>query len=380
MRKFVAPEFVFGRGARQLAGRYAANFGGYRVLLVSDPGVVAAGWADDVRRSLEEAGLLVEEFTSVSPNPRAEEVMLGTEWYRARSCDVIVAVGGGSPIDCAKGISIVTTNQGDIRSYEGIAKVGRPGAPLICVPTTAGTSADVSQFAIITDMAARRKLAIVSKTVVPDVSLIDPETTTTMDSYFTVCTGLDALVHAVEAFVSLASSPLLDLHSLEAVRLIRTHLEAARDRPQDLEPREQVMRAALHAGIAFSNASLGAVHAMSHSLGGYLDLAHGESNAMLLEHVVAFNYRASPERYDRIGEALGVDLKGLDSRGKMAAICREIHRFKGRLGLREGLVARGVGSSDIPSLARNALVDACIVTNPRQARQRDIEVIYEEAM
>lgn len=384
LRKFVAPEFVFGKGARFLAGRYAGNFGGYRVLIVSDPGVIAAGWVADVRNALHEAGLMTEEFSAVSSNPRAEEVMQGLEHYRSRACDVIVAVGGGSPIDCAKGISIVSTNQsgsqGDILAFEGIDKVGRPGPPLICIPTTAGTSADVSQFAIITDLRERRKIAIISKTVVPDVSLIDPETTTSMDRHLTICTGLDALVHAVEAYVSLAHSPILDVHALEAIRLIRDNLHAAQENPHDLERRERVMRAALHAGIAFSNASLGAVHAMSHSLGGFLDLPHGESNALLLDHVIAFNYTAASDRFDRIGEAFGLDLRGMSGRAKMRAIRAEIRQFKRRLGLVEGLGVRGVDRDDVGDLARKAVVDACLVTNPRPAGQRDVEVIYEEAI
>ncbi len=380
LRKFVAPEFVFGCGSRRLAGQYAANFGGWRVLLVSDAGVVAAGWAAEVRASLEAAGLQVEEFTAVSPNPRTDEVMAGIEVYRRHGCDVIVAVGGGSPMDCAKGISILSTNGGNIRAFEGVDKVERPGAPLICIPTTAGNSADVSQFAIITEPRQRRKLAIISKAVVPDVSLIDPETTTTMDPQLTVFTGLDALVHAVEAFVSLAHSPFLDLHSLEAVRLVRAHLPTARQYPDDLDAREQIMRAALHAGIAFSNASLGAVHAMSHSLGGAFDLPHGESNALLLEHVTAFNYSAAPERYDRIGEALGLDLRGMAAKAKADALFTAIRDFKAALGIAEGLRHRGIAHSDIGELSRNALGDACIVTNPRRAGQRDVEVIFEEAL
>jgi alcohol dehydrogenase class IV len=380
LRKFVTPEFIFGRGARFLAGRYAGNFGGCRVMLVTDPGVIAAGWAAEVRGALEEAGMQVYPFSGVSANPRAEEVMAGVESYRSHRCDVIVAVGGGSPIDCAKGISIASTNQQNILSFEGIDKVGNPGAPLICIPTTAGTSADVSQFAIITDRAARRKLAIISKTVVPDVSLIDPETTTTMDAHLTMCTGLDALVHAIEAYVSLAHSPILDIHALEAIRLIRADLAGALEAPHDLERRDSVMRAALHAGIAFSNASLGAVHAMSHSLGGFLDLPHGESNALLLDHVVSFNYAAAPERFDQIGSALGLDLRGLTSGGKRKAIGEEIRRFKAALGLAGGLGSRGVSQGDVADLAAHALADACLITNPRPAAQRDVEVIYEEAL
>ncbi len=380
LRKFVAPEFVFGIGARHLAGRYAANFGARKVLIVSDPGVVAAGWVGEVQASLDEARIGHALFTGVSPNPRVDEVAEGADQYRADGCDVIVAVGGGSPMDCAKGIGIVSTNGGSVLKYEGIDNVDAPGPPLICVPTTAGTSADVSQFAVITNPADRVKIAIISKTAVPDVALIDPETTTTMPPYLTVCTGLDALVHAVEAFVSVASSPFIDMHALEAMRLIKANLMAARERPGDLKAREAMMQASLHAGLAFSNASLGATHAMSHSLGGLLDLPHGESNVLLLEHVVAFNYDCAPERFDRIGEALGLRLGGLTTPGKRNAIFREISALRRRAGVDGSLAQRGVSLGDIPQLADNATRDACMVTNPRRPTKRDVEVLYEEAL
>ncbi len=193
-------------------------------------------------------------------------------------------------MDCAKGIGIVSTNRKNILDIEGIDNVPIPGPPLICIPTTSGTSADVSQFAIINDTVEKRKIAIISKTVVPDVALIDPLTTLTMPAYLTACTGIDALVHAVEAYVSTANSPLLDLHALEAVRLVCTNLPQVLAAPTDLELRGKMTLASLQAGLAFSNASLGAVHAMAHSLGGLLDLPHGECNALLLDHVVNFNY------------------------------------------------------------------------------------------
>jgi alcohol dehydrogenase class IV len=175
--------------------------------------------------------------------------------------------------------------------------------PVICVPTTGGTSADVSQFVIVTDLELRTKLAIISKSVVPDVSLVDPETLTSMDPFLGACTGMDALVHAVEAFVSNAHSPLTDLHALHAVELIYKNLAASLRDPANLELRAPVMLGSLEAGLAFSNASLGAVHAMAHSLGGYLDLPHGECNAMLLQHVAAFNYQSASERYEEVGRA-----------------------------------------------------------------------------
>lgn len=380
LRKFVAPEFIFGIGARRLAGRYAKNFAARKVFVVTDPGVIAAGWSKDVTDSLEEAGLTYAIFSGVSPNPRAEEVMAGAELYQAEGCDVIVAVGGGSPMDCAKGIGIVSTNKKHILEFEGIDQVPIPGPPLICIPTTGGTSADVSQFAIIANRHEKIKIAIVSKTVVPDVSLIDPVTLTTMDSYLTACTGLDALTHAIEAFVSNAHSPVTDLNALEAIDLISSNLLSAITQPDDVEIRAKMMLGSLEAGLAFSNAILGAVHAMAHSLGGFLDLAHGECNAILLEHVMGFNFSAAAERYLRIGEALGLDLRGMSSSEKKSAIVSEVARLKRAAGIERRLAQLGVHRTDVPELTRKAVKDPCLATNPRWASQRDIEVIYEEAL
>lgn len=379
LRKFVAPEFVFGCGSLNLAGRYAANFGAEKVLIVTDPGVIAAGWCGKVKDVLDAAGIANVVFSAVSPNPRAEEVMSGAEFYRGNGCDVIVAVGGGSAMDCAKGIGIVSMNRKHILQFEGIDNVTVPGPPLICIPTTAGTSADVSQFAIIANPRERVKIAIISKTVVPDVALIDPATTQTMDSYLTACTGIDALVHAIEAFVSSAHSPLFDIHALEAIRLIRANLLNTLANPLDLELRTSLMQASLEAGLAFSNASLGAVHAMAHSLGGYLDLPHGECNAILLDHVISFNYPDAAERYLKIGEALGLDMRGMAAKQKREALLKEIAGLKHAAGITKTLRETGTRITDIPELARKALHDPCLVTNPRRLDKRDIEVIYAEA-
>lgn len=379
-RKFVSPEIVFGVDARRLAGRCCENLGARHALVVTDPGVLAAGWPADVVASLDRAGITHTVFSALTSNPRAEEVMAGAECYREHGCDVIVAVGGGSPVDCAKGIAIVAANEQHILAFGGADRIPVPMAPVICVPTTAGTSADVSQFAIITDTAARTKIAIVSKAVVPDVSLLDPETLLTVDPYLTACTGMDALVHAVEAYVSSGSSAITDVHALEAVRLVTRWLPACMRDPADVEARSNMMLASLEAGLAFSNASLGAVHATAHSLGGALDLAHGECNSIMLSHVLAFNFSAAAERYDRIGEAMGLDLGGLGSAEKKARILAAVEALRTEVGITATLGERGVKRSDVPTLARNALADVCIVTNPRPANQRDVEVVYEEAL
>lgn len=380
LRKFVAPEFIFGAGAMQLVGRYLHNFGARKALLVTDPGLMEAGWARKTLDLLESEGIHYAVFSSVSANPRDYEVMAGAELYQNEACDVIVAVGGGSPMDCAKGIGIVCTNRRHILDMEGIDNVAVPGPPLVCIPTTSGTSADVSQFAIINHSEDKRKIAIISKTMVPDVALIDPLTTVTMSPYLTACTGMDALVHAVEAYVSTANSPLLDLHALEAVRLVCDNLPKVLTAPDDLELRNNMTLASLQAGLAFSNASLGAVHAMAHSLGGLLDLPHGECNALLLQHVVNYNFPEAARRYVKIGGAMGLSLEGLPAGAARKAIVAHIDELKRQVGITKTLAQQGATTADIPALAEKALRDPCMVTNPRNPTRRDIEVIYEEAL
>ena len=380
LRKFVAPEFLFGMDARLLVGRYAKNLGARKVLLATDPGVDRAGWSGEAAAALEDEGIAVERFSEISPNPRDYEVQEGAEKYRSLGCDAIIAVGGGSVMDCAKGIGIVVSNGGSVLQYEGVDRVPVPMPPLICIPTTSGTSADISQFCIIVNSAERYKMAIISKTVVPDVALVDPETTCSMDPYLTACTGMDALTHAIEAFASTASSPIVDVHALAAIRLVCANLESAVAAPGDLAARENMMLASLQAGLAFSNASLGAVHALAHSAGGFLDLPHGECNALLLEHVVRFNLSASPERYRQIADAMGIDTRGMEARTVGVRMTEALAGLRRRVGIDGGLGARGVRPDDLAELSRHAVRDACVVTNPRRVEQADARVIYDEAL
>jgi alcohol dehydrogenase class IV len=380
LRKFLAPEFVFGTGALALTGRFAGNLGVTRALLVSDPGVRRAGWLDAVAETLRDQGIGFEVFEGVSPNPRAAQVMAGARAFRLGGCDALVAVGGGSVLDCAKGIGIVVANGGHILDFEGVDQVAEPMPPTICVPTTGGSSADVSQFAIITDEDRRVKIAVISKAVVPDISLIDPRTLTTMDPHLAACTGLDALSHAFEAYVSIGASPITDVHALESIRLIHRHLQESIGHPDQIEPRSQVMLASLQAGLAFSNASLGGVHAMSHSLGGLLDLPHGECNALLLEHVVAFNFAEAEVRYRRIAEAMGIPCDGVSAKVVRDRLLEEVHRVREAVGVSGGLSNRGVERSAVAGLTRNALNDPCVLTNPRRPFERDIEALYVEAL
>ncbi|HWQ65730.1 MAG TPA: alcohol dehydrogenase-like regulatory protein ErcA [Methanospirillum sp.] len=380
LRKFVAPEFIIGLDARLLAWRYAKNFGARHVLIVTDPLIISSGWVRDVTESLDKEGIQYTIFQNVTPNPRDYEVMNGAELYERSGCDAIVVIGGGSPIDCAKGIGIVASNKRNILEFEGVDNVPIPSPPLICIPTTAGTSADVSQFAIINDTTRKVKIAIISKAIVPDIALIDPAPLTTLSSELTAYTGMDAITHSIEAYVSNASSPVTDLQALESIRLMNSFLLQAQKEPKNLDLRYQTMLGSLYAGLAFSNASLGAVHAMAHSLGGFSDLPHGKCNTLLLEHVISYNYDTCPQRYDTIAAVMN-DTNPIHNKEKgLNKILSAIRVLRESLGITETLRDMGVKQEDIPELAKKALRDPCMATNPRQPTIEDIEQIYEHAL
>ena len=380
LRKFVAPEFVFGKGAVSLVGRYAANFGARKPLIVTDEGVIAAGLAAKAIEYLEAENIESAVFSAIDQNPRDFQVMEGAKFYADNGCDLVIAIGGGSPMDCAKGIGIVSTNRNSVLEYEGVDNVRVPGPPLICLPTTAGTSADVSQFAIINDVTKKRKFAIISKTMVPDAALIDPEMTLTMPPYLTACTGMDALVHAIEAIASTASSRITDLHAIEAIRVIRKALPSAVSHGDDPEARDLMMFASMEAGLAFSNASLGAVHALAHSLGGLLDMPHGECNAVLLNHVIKYNFKSAPDRYRLVAECLGIDAGKYPDDSLLPAIMDDIEALESSVGITVRLGEKGLTAAVLPQLALNAINDPCMITNPSIPTQKEMEQLYADAI
>lgn len=380
LRKFVAPEYIFGINARMLAGNFCHNLGGKKALIVTDRGIMQTPWLKEVENSLTQSGIGYFIFSSVSPNPRDYEIMEGVEFYRNNKCNIILALGGGSVLDAAKGIGIVSTNHLPISAFEGVDKIGHPIPPLICIPTTGGTAADVSQFAIINNYGERYKMAIISKSVVPDVALIDPETLTSMDRFLTACTGIDALSHAFEAYVSNASSPVTDLYALEAIRLIDSNLLDSCNNPDDLQLRGKIMLSSLYAGLAFSNASLGCVHSLAHSLGGYLDLPHGECNAILLPHVVDFNFKSVTDRYITIANTLDIPISGLNETQIKNSLIHYLKNLNQSLGINSNLSDKKVTPGDIPVLSEKAIKDPCNATNPKPPVKRDLEVIYSEAM
>lgn len=380
LRKFVSPEYIFGVDARLMVANYCKQLGGKTVLLVSDAGVANTPWLIEIESILKNQSVEYHSFLRVSPNPRDFEVMEGVEVYLKNNCNIIVAIGGGSVMDCAKGIGIVSTNGGSIEMYEGVDKIRTPMPPLICIPTTAGTAADMSQFAIINRYNERYKMAIISKATVPDVALVDPFVLTTMDSFLTACTGMDALSHAFEAYVSNASSAFTDLYAIEAVKLITQNLCNSIANPNDLQLRGKIMLGSLYAGLAFSNASLGCVHSMAHSLGGYLDLPHGECNAILLPHVVNYNYNSSPYKYDYLANIMGCNLLGNYNADIRNELVNYLINFKNSVNIKATLGSNGVKSDIISTLATKAISDPCNATNPKPPCKHDLECIYKEAI
>jgi alcohol dehydrogenase class IV len=380
LRKFVAPEFVFGAGASKLTGQYAANLSIKKTLVVSGPTLDKLGYPGTIIDSLKAEGVNSVLYTDVMVNPRDHEVMAGAEIYQKEGCDAIVAIGGGSPMDCAKAIGVVCTNNRHVLEFEGVDRIEHPGPPLICIPTTAGSAADISQFCIINDTSRKVKIAIVSKTMIPDVSLIDPMLTLTMDKELTTHTGLDALTHATEAFVSNASSAITDLHALEAVRLINKNFLQTLNHPDDIAARTGMMLASTYAGLAFSNAILGAVHAMAHSLGGLLDLPHGLCNAILLDHVIEYNFDATPDKYRQLGNELGASIpKNAPLDEVRDGILEAFRNLKQAAGVTDNLCKMGMSMDDLPLLVKNALADPCMLTNPKFPSTSEVMSIYEKA-
>lgn len=378
--KFVAPEIIFGRGSLSQLGESVIRIGASKVFLVSDAGVIKAGWVDLAVHYLHAAGIETEIFSSLTTNPKDCEVTEGARRYRASGCDGLVAVGGGSPTDVAKAIAILATNGGTLQDYEGINKITHPLPPMVIAPSTAGAGSEVSQFTIIVDTARKLKMSIISKSLVPDIAIIDPELVQTMDVKLAAATGLDAFTHGIESYVSLAATPLTDIHALKAIQLASRYLRRAVSDRHDMEANTNMSMASLTAGLAFSNAILGATHAMTHQVDGLIDQHHGETNASILPHVMEFNLSACPERFRDIAEAMGEDVAGLTPLAAAERAVIAVRQLIADIGLAKGLRELGLSDEFIPLLSENALKDACLVTNPRPASREDIAEIFRKCM
>lgn len=371
---------LLGAGCLAEAARTVKAHGFRKALIVTDKVLVGIGMARRVADLLLEHGVASAIFDGTQPNPTVANVEAGLVLLQAEGCDLVISLGGGSPHDCAKGIALCATNGGGIADYEGVDKSARPQLPLVAINTTAGTASEMTRFCIITDQSRHVKMAIVDKHVTPILSVNDPELMLAMPASLTAATGMDALTHAVEAYVSIAATPITDACALKAVTLISLNLRKVVADGRDLEARDQMAYAQFLAGMAFNNASLGYVHAMAHQLGGYYDLPHGVCNAILLPHVQSFNAETSAARLGDVAAAMGVDTAGMTASRSAQACLSAIRALSVEIGIPTGLAQLGARAEDIHVLADNALKDACGLTNPRRASHAEVMAIFQAAM
>ncbi|MCU1757506.1 L-threonine dehydrogenase [Pseudomonas helleri] len=376
---FIPAVNIMGNGCLDEAMAAIRNYGFRKALIVTDAGLAKAGVATLIAEKLALKDVQSVIFDGAKPNPSIANVEAGLKVLKEHACDFVVSLGGGSPHDCAKGIALCATNGGHIRDYEGVDQSAKPQLPLVSINTTAGTASEMTRFCIITDEERHVKMAIVDRNVTPLLSVNDPELMVAMPKGLTAATGMDALTHAIEAYVSTAATPITDACAIKAMELISHNLRQAVRDGKDLVARENMAYAQFLAGMAFNNASLGFVHAMAHQLGGYYDLPHGVCNAVLLPHVQTFNANVCAQRLTDVAHALGADVRGLSPEEGAQAAIAAIRTLAKDVEIPAGLRDLGAKLDDIPVLATNALKDACGFTNPRKADQAQIEEIFRNA-
>lgn len=377
---FIPSVNVIGNGALNDAMSTMKEYGYRRALIVTDAVLNKLGVAGDIQKRLQEFDILSVVFDGTHPNPTTVNVEEGLEMLRANDCDCVISLGGGSPHDCAKGIALVAANGGDIRDYEGVDRSAKPQLPMIAINTTAGTASEMTRFCIITDVTRHIKMAIVDKHVTPVLSVNDSSLMEGMPKGLTAATGMDALTHAIEAYVSIAATPITDACALKAITMIVENLPTAVEQGSNSEAREAMAYAQFLAGMAFNNASLGYVHAMAHQLGGFYDLPHGVCNAVLLPHVQVFNSKVAAARLRDCAKAMNIDVSAMNDEQGAAACVDAIRKLARQVNIPAGLRDLNVKEEDIPVLATNALKDACGFTNPIQATHEEIMAIFRAAM
>ena len=383
---FIPNVTLVGEGCSKEIPARLKNIGGTKPLIVTDQGIVKAGILKQIAGVLDAAKMKYAIFDQTVPNPTDKNVDAAFAMYKKEKCDSIITLGGGSSHDCGKGVGFLAGNGGKIHDYEGVDKSAKPFPPYVAVNTTAGTASEMTRFCIITDTSRKVKMAIVDWRCTPGVAIDDPLLMMGMPPALTAATGMDALTHAVEAYVSTAATPMTDACAEKAMEFINRYLRRAVANGQDKEAREGMCYAQYLAGMAFNNASLGHVHAMAHQLGGFYDLPHGECNAILLPYVSEYNRIATRRRFGRIARILGEITDGLSADEASKKAIAAINTLSQDVGIPAGLKALGkkygkdVKEEDIPIMTANAQKDACGLTNPRTMTDAAVAAIYKAAM
>jgi alcohol dehydrogenase class IV len=373
---------VTGSGASEQVGEECKKFNVSKALIVTDENLVKLGIPEKVQKSLCQSGIGFAVYDGVNTEPVAEYVLEGLKLYRENGCDFLLAVGGGSPMDTAKAISIMVTNPGSIEDYMGLGKVPQKGSPVVAVPTTAGTGSEVTPFTIVTNTKTEVKMLIGSPFLTPDLAIVDPQLTLTLPPDITAATGIDALTHAIEAYASVKAQTLSDIFCLAAIELIAGNLRQAFNHGDDLEAREWTMMGALEAGMAFSNSSVALVHGMARPIGAYFHVRHGASNACLLGTVMEFSLTGNPARYAHIARAMGINASGLSeldaARQGMEAV-KKLIRDVQIPSLKELGVEKARLEQFAPRMSEDALASGSPGNNPRQASKQEIVELYLKA-
>lgn len=378
---FKAPIIAYGTGTSRNTGEYAHSFG-RRALIVTDTHLDKMGILEGIKESLTAAQVDFTLFDKVITEPIMEYVEEGLKVFIESNCELIISVGGGSAIDTAKGISVLASHKGSIRDFEGINKIDNPGIPHIAIPTTAGTGSEVTAATIITDSARDVKMLIMSPHIVPRIALVDPALTLQMPQNITASTGLDALTHAIEAYVSVKAHPITDALSLHAIKLISENLPQAWSDGTHIEARTHMMTAALEAGLAFSNSSVALVHGMARPLGAYFHIAHGIANATLLATVVEFSILGNARKYANIAHAMGENTHGLSLMDAAYLAAKAVRRLVESLKIPSlgGLgVDEGKFNKVVEQMAKDALASGSPDNNPRKASLEEIVELYRKA-
>jgi alcohol dehydrogenase class IV len=381
IQTFFSPNrILFGIDAIESVAAEVKQLGGRKVLIVTDPGVVEAGLVKAITALLDSDGIAFFVYDQVEPEPPARIVEQCTRYLKDGNGDLIIGIGGGSSLDVAKGTSIMATNEGSLLSFCGVDLVPKRGLPKILIPTTAGSGSEVTRVFAITDEASNLKKAGSSIYALSDVAIVDPMMTLSMPPNITANTGIDALVHAIEAYVSARATPFSDILAFEAITLISENITQAFAKGENIEARYHMSLAATISGLAFSSGGLGAVHALCNSLGIEYHLPHGRTTAMMLPHVMAFNLIGNPTKFAQIAGAMGEDVEGLSDMEAAPLVLEAVTELLNQLKIPIRLRDYGIPQKDIPRLVDGAMnFSHLFVPNPRNATREDVEEIYRMA-
>ena len=383
VQRFILNEVsYFGPGAREVLPKEISRLGYKKAFVATDKDLIKFGVAEKVLKVLDAAGIPYEVFSDIKPNPTVANVKAGVAAFAASGADFILAIGGGSSMDTAKAVGIITNNPefADVVSLEGVADTKKKSVPIIALPTTAGTAAEVTINYVITDEANEKKMVCVDPNDIPVMAIVDAELMYTLPKSLTAATGMDALTHAIEGLITKGAWEMSDMFELKAIEMIARYLETAVNEPQNAEARNGMAVAQYIAGMAFSNVGLGVVHGMAHPMGAIFDIPHGVANALLLPTIMEFNMPAAVDKYVQIAKAMDVYSAGMSKEEAAQAAVDAVRALAIRVGIPQHLTELGINEGDLDRLATAAAADVCTPGNPREVNKEIILDLYKKVL